>query len=156
MNTPSIRPKTVVTQRLTARSATHARTEIAVRDLNVVIDEPTERGGTNEGATPTETLPIALAGCLNVIGHRVADHLDIEIQDMSLEIETKFDRRGVTLEQALDVPFPEMTVNILITTAASDDDVDRLKDGVRKYCPLSNVIRQSGTALHENWTVVRP
>ena len=51
----AVKMKTVVTYRTTATCPTHARTEIPVRDLNVVIDEPEERGGTNMGPTPRNT-----------------------------------------------------------------------------------------------------
>ena len=60
----TVKMKTVVTYRATATCPTHARTEIPVRDLSVVIDEPTERGGTNLGPTPTETAMTALIAAM--------------------------------------------------------------------------------------------
>ncbi|MBI4203903.1 MAG: OsmC family peroxiredoxin, partial [Betaproteobacteria bacterium] len=49
-------PKTVVTMRLNGSSASHSRTDVSARDVRTTIDEPAERGGTNQGLTPTETL----------------------------------------------------------------------------------------------------
>ncbi len=51
----SIKPKTVVTVNLHGTCASHSRTEIAVRDQRITIDEPEVRGGTNLGPAPTET-----------------------------------------------------------------------------------------------------
>ena len=51
----AIKMKTVVTYRAKATCPSHSRTDIPVRDLVAVIDEPIERGGTNLGPSPTET-----------------------------------------------------------------------------------------------------
>ena len=52
----TVKPKTTVQQRILATCPTHSRTDLQVRDLESVIDEPEERDGTNLGFTPTETL----------------------------------------------------------------------------------------------------
>jgi uncharacterized OsmC-like protein len=149
-------PKTVVTQKMSATSTSHSRTDVAVRDLNVVIDEPEARGGTNQGASPTETLGVALAGCINVISHKVAESLDVDLGEMTIDVATQFDRRGVMMEDEIDVPFPQMDVNVTVKTNASEEDIARVKEGLAKYCPLSKVIKGSGTVLNENWTIERP
>src|SRR5215510_6274782 len=51
----TVKEKTTVTQRIRGNCPTHSRTEISVRDVKAVIDEPKEREGTNMGPTPTET-----------------------------------------------------------------------------------------------------
>src|SRR5688500_20262626 len=56
----TVTQKTVVTQRLQGRCTSHSRTDVTVRDRSMVIDEPLERGGTNHGFTPTETLMASL------------------------------------------------------------------------------------------------
>ena len=45
----SVKEKTTVTQSIHGNCPTHSRTEIAVRDVKTVIDEPKEREGTNMG-----------------------------------------------------------------------------------------------------------
>ena len=40
----TIKPKTVVTMKMAGACTTHARTDVTVRDITVVIDEPAERG----------------------------------------------------------------------------------------------------------------
>ena len=56
----TVREKTTVTQRIHGNCPTHSRTEISVRDVGTVIDEPKEREGTNMGPTPTETISVAI------------------------------------------------------------------------------------------------
>ena len=67
-----VREKTTIMQRIHGNCPTHSRTEIAVRDVTTVIDEPKEREGTNMGPTPTETMVAALIACTNVISHECA------------------------------------------------------------------------------------
>ena len=49
----TVKEKTTITQRVHGACPTHSRTEISVRDVRSVIDEPKEREGTNMGPTPT-------------------------------------------------------------------------------------------------------
>ena len=120
------------------------------------IDEPAARGGTNLGPSPTETLIAALIGCTNVIAHKVATKNNVGLQAMSVRVEAEFDRRGVTLEKEIEVPFPELTLHIDITTDAGDAAIETLKRELAMFCPLSKIIRNSGTRLSEVWTVSRP
>lgn len=152
----TIRPKTVVTLKVHGTCTTHARTDVSMRDINMTIDEPTDRGGTNEGPSPTETLLASLTGCTNRITHKVADANGVDIQDMSVDVEAKFDRRGTQLEEEINVPFPEITLKIDITTDADEASIEKVKTDLARFCPISKVIRQSGTKINEIWTVSRP
>lgn len=151
-----IRPKTVVTMKLSGACPSHARTEVAVRDVALTIDEPTERGGTNTGPAPTETLLAALIGCTNTITHKIAAKQGIEIAAMTVDVEATFDRRGVTLVEEIDVPFREVKLLVKLTTDAEDTAIETLKSDLAKFCPVSKVIRQAGTPITEVWTVERP
>ena len=151
-----IKQKSVVTMNVHGDVRHHARTDVAVRDLTVTIDEPTERGGTNAGATPTEMLVASLIGCTTVVSHRIAGRLGIELDSMSVDVDADFDRRGVMQEEHVKVPFPKMELRVSVVTTASDDEMDQLQQDLRKFCPISNMIRQSGTELTETWDIARP
>lgn len=81
----AVKPKTLVPMKMTGTCPTHARTDIFVRDVEIVVDEPTERGGTNIGATPTEMLLAALISCSNVVGQRIAHREGIEFGSLSFD-----------------------------------------------------------------------
>ena len=147
----AVKMKTVVTYRATASCPTHARTEIPVRDLNVVIDEPTERGGTNLGPTPTEAAMTALIACTNVIGHKNAHRLGIDLGDITIDANCKFDRRGVLMEEEIDVPFPEVTLTVNCVTSASQDDLDLVGAETAKFCAIAKLFEAAGTDLTVNW-----
>lgn len=147
----AIRMKTTVTLRARGTGISHSRSDIAVRDLTFAIDEPTERGGTNAGPAPTDTALSALIGCTNVIGHKCADRLGIDVGQINVEIACDFDRRGVTLAEEIDAPFVAIRQEVTCTGGASDADLQRLGAEVARYCPLSKLFEQAGTRLETVW-----
>ena len=149
--TLNVRPKTTVKLRANAECSSHSLSEIAVRDLTFSIDEPTERGGTNLGPTPTDTALAALIGCTNVIGNKCANTLGIETGHLTISAACDFDRRGVTLEEEIDVPFVRIELNVQTQNRLSEDDLARLQTEVAKFCPLSKLFRQAGTVIDETW-----
>ena len=151
----TVRPKTAVQQHITATCPTHSRTDLQVRDLESVIDEPRERDGTNLGFTPTETLVAALIGCTNVISHKIAHKHGIAFHDMKIEAEATFDRRGAMLEAEVRVPFPKIVLTVNVRTDASDAEMEKVKTELPMYCPVSKVIREAGTEIEEVWNVTK-
>lgn len=151
-----VKEKTTVTQRLRAACPTHSRTEVSVRDVRTVIDEPKERDGTNMGPTPTETLVAALVACTNVIGNKCAHKHGVDIIAMSIDAETQFDRRGTQLLEEIEVPFPAIRLVINVTTNASSESMEKVKTDLHRFCPIAKVIRNSGTKIDEVWNVSRP
>lgn len=147
----AVKMKTVVTYRAKASCPTHSRTEIPVRDLQVVIDEPTERGGTNLGPSPTEAAMTALIACTNVIGHKNAHRLDVDLGEVSIDAECQFDRRGVLMQEEIDVPFPAITLTVTCITAASQEALDEVGRETAKYCAIAKLFEAAGTDLTVNW-----
>ena len=144
----------VVHMKLDGSSKSHSRTDIITRDVESVIDEPIARGGTNLGLSPTETLVSSLIGCTNVITHRIMEKMGFTINSMDIKSKTMFNRDGVGLIQEVDVPFPEITLDINISTNASQNDLEEVKKQLAMYCPIAKVIRNAGTIINENWTKV--
>jgi uncharacterized OsmC-like protein len=151
----TVREKTTVTQRIRGNCPTHSRTEISVRDVKAVIDEPKEREGTNMGPTPTETMVAALIGCTNVITHKCAKKHGVELKTMTVGAESTFDRRGAQLLEEIEVPFPRIRLVIDVTTDASEADMEKVKADLHRFCPVSKVIRNAGTDIEEVWKVTR-
>ena len=148
-----IKPKTVTTMRMSAEAISHARTDVSVRDLASIVDEPPERHGTNKGLTPTETLMSSLLGCTNVITSRIAERDGVAIEDMTISLKATFDRRGASLQEEIDTPFPEITMTIALKTDATAAQMETIKTDLGRFCPIAKVIRAAGTPIHETWEV---
>jgi len=147
----AVKPKTHVTLKASASCPSHSLAEIAIRDLVFNIDEPTERGGTNKGPTPTDTVLSALVGCTNVIGHKCAEKLGVDIGHLNIDISCEFDRRGVILSEEIDVPFSKIVLNVKSNGSATANELQSVASEVSKYCPLSKLFRQAGTVIEEHW-----
>lgn len=147
-----IRPKTTVRMAMTATGETHARSTVSVRDVSSTIDEPVERGGTNLGLTPTETLMSSLIGCTNVITKRIAHGMGVEMGDMNVSLSADFNRLGTMLQEEVEAPFSNIVLNIEVATNATPAQLDAIKTDLAKYCPVAKVMRGSGITITENWT----
>ena len=56
------------------------------RNFKIVVDEPPALGGADHGANPVEYLLVSYAGCLNVMGHIVADELGFKLDKLEIEV----------------------------------------------------------------------
>ncbi len=151
----TIKEKTTVVTRVKGACPTHSRTDISVRDVTSVVDEPVARGGTNAGPTPTETLIAALVACSNVIGHKCAEKHGVDVKSLEISAEAHFDRRGVTLAEEVDVPFPLIKLTFDLETSASDAQVAAMRADLARFCAVGKVIRQAGTNIEEVWNLKR-
>lgn len=148
----AIRQKTTITATIKGECPSHSMSRCSVRDVEVTIDEPTERGGTNQGLTPTETAVAALIACTNVISNKCADKLGIDIGHLDIEARYDFDRRGVMLSEEVDVPFPKIILNIVADGPATDAELKQVAAELAKFCPIAKVFRHAGTEIIENWS----
>lgn len=146
------KPAPTAILRANANCPSHSLSNISVRDLTMVIDEPTERGGTNTGPTPTDTVLGALIGCTNVIAHKCANSLDVDIGHLKIDAKCYFDRGGVTLQEEVDVPFTRVVLDVVsVGGQATDAQLEKLATEVGKYCPLAKLFIQAGTTIDQTW-----
>jgi len=147
----AIKQKTIVPIKIEADCPTHSRSDISVRDVSTTIDEPIERGGTNLGLSPTETLVASLVGCTAVIGRKCAAKLEIDVGHLAISAVCQFDRRGVLLMEEIDMPFTHVQLNIETSGTATPAQLTRLGAEVAKFCPVSKLFRQAGVQVEDNW-----
>ena len=72
--------------RVSAQSENATKTVVKARNFEIIIDEPAELGGTNEGPNPVEYVLGAFAGCLNVMAHVVAKELNMTLRGVKIDI----------------------------------------------------------------------
>lgn len=77
----------LVTFSVQSKSESPTRTEIETRGFKLIVDEPTELGGTNQAPNPVEYILAGYAGCLNVVAHITAKELNIDLKDLQISIE---------------------------------------------------------------------
>jgi len=148
-----IREKPIWNFRVSGIAESATRSIVKSRDIEMTIDEPIERGGSNLGPMPVEMVMAGLAGCTHVIANKLANHYGAPITSMEVDIETTMDSRGTRLIEPIDIPFPNVTINITADMDGPQEAIDQVIKSLRHHCAISKMLQQSGTEVVENWTV---
>ena len=82
------------------------------------------------------------------------ERMGFKINSLDIKSKTLFNKDGVSLIQEVEVPFPEITLDIAISTNASESDLVEVQKQLAMYCPIAKVIRNSGTVINENWNKI--
>jgi putative redox protein len=96
----------------------------------LVIDEPLEAGGADQGPSPTRTLAAALAACTAITAEMYADRKGWEIGDVRVEVEMEYDEASVPRSFVVTLHLPR---------ELSDDQVGRLKV-IAGRCPVHRAL----------------
>ena len=126
---------------VSASAATDTRTTIETRGFEFEVDEPKPLGGTDEAPNPVEYLLGAWAGCLNVVGHGVADEMDLEIDDLSIDIEGDLDPAKFLGEDPdVRAGYQHIEVTVDAEVDADDETVQEWLETVEKRCPVGDTV----------------
>lgn len=149
----AIKEKPIWTFRTKGTQITSTKSRAQSRDVTMIIDEPIERGGTNEGPMPVEMVFAGLAGCTHVISNKLAKANEVVIDDMDIEIVTTMDSRGTRLIEPIDVPFPKVVINITATMTGHPEGIQSVVTLLREHCAVAKMLRQSGSEVVEKWSI---
>jgi uncharacterized OsmC-like protein len=129
------------------------RTTVTTRGFEFVVDEPAALGGDDAGPNPVEYLLGALAGCLNVVGHLVADEMGFDLDGIEFRIEGDLDPAAF---QGADTDaragYQDVRVELVPETDADEATLDEWLSQVEARCPVSDNV---GAATPMSLSVVR-
>ncbi len=97
-----------------------------VRDFELVVDEPTEVGGTNTGPRPTELMLSAVASCFALAIAHVARKHDRPLDDLQVTASGEYD--GPRFSK----------VSVIASSAIPQEDLQWLADRASRVCYVSN------------------
>jgi uncharacterized OsmC-like protein len=122
-----------------AHSENPTKTVVEARNFRIIVDEPANLGGTDEGANPVEYVLAAFAGCLNVVGHVVAKEMGFSLRGIELELEGDLDPSRFmgkpTQERA---GYKEIRVNIKPDADADEATLNKWLTTIKERCPVSD------------------
>jgi len=130
--------------RIKAKSENPTKTIVKTRGFEMIIDEPADLGGTNAGANPVEYVLAAYAGCLNVMGHIVANEMKIELNGMELELTGSLnpDRLfGKSFEDRAG--YKEIKVVLKPDWTADEATTQKWLDSILDRCPVGDNIKNT-------------
>ncbi len=124
----------------TAISAT--KTLVKSRGFEMIVDEPAELGGTNEGANPVEFVLAAYAGCLNVMGHVLAQELKMNLNGLQIDLVGNLNPARLMGSSYEDrAGYKEIKVVMKPDTDADDATIEKWLEGVLDRCPVGDNLK---------------
>lgn len=112
---------------------------IETRQFKFVVDEPAVLGGTDHGANPVEYLLGALAGCLNVVAHVVANEVNLPLKGVTIDVDGNLNPAkflGKSDEERAG--YKGIQVRITPDTDADEASVQEWLQIVERRCPVSD------------------
>jgi putative redox protein len=103
----------------------------------LVIDEPEESGGGNEGPSPTRTLAASLAACTAITIEMYADRKGWDLGEVEVEVDMEYGEASVPRSFLVTTHLPR---------SLSEDQVERLK-AIAGKCPVHRAL------IHERGAV---
>jgi len=128
-----------------AKFSVHAESEnptkvtVTAGKFKMIIDEPPNLGGTDDGANPVEYVLAALAGCLNVVGKMVAKEMGFAINALSFDLEGELDPAGFMGKSKNVRPgYQHIRVTIDVDSNADDQTLQKWLETIETRCPVSD------------------
>jgi len=113
--------------------------------FRMVIDEPENMGGTDEGPSPVQVLLMALAGCLNVTGHEVARQRGMKLNKLKINIEGDMNAcnfMGCSFEERAG--FQQIKVHLKPAFEnTTEDDIESWARETEARCPVTDNIKDA-------------
>lgn len=111
--------------------------------FKLVIDEPQQMGGTDDGPSPVQVLLMSLAGCLNVTGHEVARQKGLKLNGMKVKIEGVMNPCtfiGCSFEERAGFQQIQVTITPDMDDA-SEEEIAVWMQETEERCPVTDNIR---------------
>lgn len=150
---PAVKEKPIWKFSVNGHQKSSTQSVAEARGKSVIIDEPLQRGGTDEGPMPVEYVFMGLVGCTHVISNKLAAANGVKFTSMDIDINVTMDSHGTRLINPIDVPFPSVMLSIKADYEGPREGAVEVSRVLRNYCAVSKMLQESGTEVIENWTL---
>jgi len=126
------------------KSESSTRISVSSGGFNMIIDEPEQMGGTNQGPTPIQVLLMALAGCLNVTAHEVAKQQDIPLVSLNIEIDGNLDActfMGCSTNNRAGFDKIKVHFDAKFSVPVPQNKIDQWVSDTERRCPVTDNIK---------------
>jgi putative redox protein len=111
----------------------------------LVIDEPEESGGANQGPSPTRTLAATLAACTAITMEMYADRKGWDVGELEVEVEMEYAQSSVPRSFVVVLRLPK---------GLSEDQVERL-EVIAGKCPVHRALsHETGLSIEDRVELV--
>ena len=118
------------------------RSEAAMREHRVIVDEPEMLGGTDAGPNPVELVLAALGTCQEITYRAYATALGIPLDEVSVELDGELDLRGfLAVDDTVRPGYQGITGTVTLKSPASEAELQTLREAVNAHCPVLDILR---------------
>tara|TARA_R110002124_G_scaffold222895_1_gene388283 strand:- start:27 stop:515 length:489 start_codon:yes stop_codon:yes gene_type:complete len=130
------------------------RCDVEMEGHTTIIDEPPERGGTDQGATPLLHFSAGLASCQTVQIAKVAESMRLQFGEIRIDatIDTGRDDGREAGARIIRIVGAKMIVSI--ETNESEKKIERLKKLAVDRCPIGALLSDAGVEPEIIWNVL--
>jgi uncharacterized OsmC-like protein len=139
-----------VTEHITSVS-NGMQTKVTAKNHTLIIDEPANMGGKDEGANPLATLLGALSGCETVIANMVAKEMNFQLDGIDFDIRGEFDPRGLMGDPNVRPYFEKIIIEAAVKTNESDARIQELQEKTDARCPVFTTLQAANIEMQVNW-----
>ena len=130
--------------RVKAHSENPTKTIVKARGFEIVVDEPDNLGGTDQGANPVEYVLAAYAGCLNVMAHVCAKELGFELKGIEIDLVGTLNPArlfGQSFEERAG--YKNITVTMSPNCEADAETLMKWKAAILDRCPVGDNLKNA-------------
>ncbi|RLF77675.1 OsmC family peroxiredoxin [Thermococci archaeon] len=127
---------------ITGKSLSDTKLLAKVRNFEMIVDEPAEIGGTDEGPNPVEYILVALAGCLNVTIKGIASEKGINIRSLEFALEGRLNPekfQGISKKERAG--YKEIKATVYIESDTTKEKLEELLKEVEERCPVTDNLK---------------
>ncbi len=115
------------------------------RDHEIVMDEPEGLGGKDKGMTPVELALCCLGGCLSICARIFAKSCEVEMVNLSIDLEGDIDLRGIKGAKGVAPGFQEIRFILNIESNSPEENIQNLIKLIKARCPISDSLKSNIT-----------
>jgi uncharacterized OsmC-like protein len=130
-------------ERIDIRRVRHLKFEARKWNFKFVIDEPADRGGTDDGPNPLAYFIAGAASCLANQYAVLAIARDIRLDDIQLTARGHFDRR-------IGGAFEDVVYDLKLESPASAESILALSKEAERMCYAHNTLKKAGVKMVTN------
>src|SRR4051812_35301192 len=133
--------QTTFTFQSNARPQEGLTTISRIRGFELVVDEPADLGGRDQGPNPVELVLSALGTCQAIVYAVYSAALGIRLDSIEVTAEGDVDVRGLLGLAPVRPGFTGVRLRVSLETDAASERVGELVRAVNAHCPVHDVIR---------------
>ncbi|WP_373897660.1 OsmC family protein [Haloimpatiens sp. FM7315] len=134
----------------TAKLTDGIRIECSSRDHKIVLDEPKNLGGSDEGMNPVEAVLCSLGACQCIVAKSFAKVKNINLEDFWVEIEGNLDTDGFTgKNKDTRIGLQEIRTKVHIKSSSPEEEIKKFVKFIEHTCPVEDTIKNSANLSSE-------